>query len=422
MGDELRLSLTAPQAEFATAEDRFPAIVAGFGSGKTEALVNRLLVRKVAFPAGWVGYYGPTFDLINLIAVPRFEELLERHRFSYKLNKQEMVLKVRKLGAFVFRTMERPERIVGYETADAGVDELDTLKLLHAEHAWRKIIARNRQKKPNGDRNTVAVATTPEGFRFTHRQWVKAKAPGYRLIHASTYSNAHNLPEDYIPSLEASYPPQLLKAYLNGQFVNLTSGAVYPDFDRTQNHTAEKIGDHEPVHIGMDFNVYKMAGIVHVIRDNRPMALAELVNLRDTPAMIESIKTRFGNSGRSITIYPDASGDNKSSKGASLSDIVLLKQAGFQVSVGHSNPAVKDRISSVNGMILNAKGERRYLVNTEACPVLTECLEQQVYDETNGEPDKKSGFDHTNDAAGYFLHRRFPIVVNTIQRLQVVGA
>ncbi|MDM0041868.1 terminase family protein [Variovorax sp. J22R193] len=422
MAGELRLSLTGPQAAFVTAEDRFPAIVAGFGSGKTEALVNRLLVRKIAYPGGWVGYYGPTFDLINLIAVPRFEGILEQHGFAFKLNKQEMVMKVRKLGAFVFRTMERPERIIGFETADAGVDELDTLKIAHAEHAWRKIIARNRQKKPNGERNTVAVATTPEGFRFTHRQWVKAKADGYKLFHASTYSNAHNLPEDYIPSLEASYPPQLLKAYLEGQFVNLTSGAIYPDFDRKLNHTPETIKADEPLHIGMDFNVYKMAAVVHVMRDGLPRALAELVNLRDTPAMIEAIKSRYGNAGRSITIYPDASGDNKSSKGASLSDIVMLKGAGFQVSVGHSNPAVKDRIASVNGMILNAKGERRYLVNTDACPITTECIEQQVYDETNGEPDKKSGFDHTNDGLGYFLHRRFPIVVNTLQRLQVVGA
>lgn len=417
---DLRLSLTAPQAEFATAEDRFPAIVAGFGSGKTEALVSRLLIRKVAFPAGWVGYYGPTFDLVNLIAVPRFEEMLEHHGLPFRLSKKEMVLRVRRLGVFVFRTMERPERIVGYETADAGVDELDTLKKLQAESAWRKIIARNRQKKPFGELNTCAVATTPEGFRFTHEQWVKKGGKGYRLIRASTYSNAHNLPPDYIPALEASYPPQLLRAYLRGEFVNLTSGSIYPDFDRTLNGTKETLGPFEPLHIGMDFNVYKMAAAVCVIRDGEPRQLEELCNLRDTPAMIEAIRGRYVKAGRSITVYPDASGANTSSKGASLSDIVQLRAAGFEINATAANPAVKDRIASVNGSILNAKGQRRFRINVEACPVSTEALEQQVYDK-NGEPDKSTGHDHPNDALGYFIHRRFPVLINTMQRLQLVG-
>ena len=30
-----------------------------------------------------------------------------------------MVLRIQNLGAIVFRTMERPERIIGFETADA---------------------------------------------------------------------------------------------------------------------------------------------------------------------------------------------------------------------------------------------------------------------------------------------------------------
>jgi hypothetical protein len=61
------------------------------------------------------------------------------------------------------------------------------------------------------------------------------------VVHASTYENEANLPDDYIPSLRASYPPQLIEAYIRGQFVNLTSGSVYPNFDRKLNHTAETI-------------------------------------------------------------------------------------------------------------------------------------------------------------------------------------
>lgn len=86
----------------------------------------------------------------------------------------------------------------------------------------------------------------------------------------------------------------------------------------------------------------------------------------------------------------------------------ILRQAGFTVRVGNSNPVVRDRVNAVNALILNDAGERRWLINTERCPVLTTALEQQAYDE-RGDPDKSSGHDHAVDAAGYFLSNRWPI-------------
>jgi len=121
------------------------------------------------------------------------------------------------------------------------------------------------------------------------------------------------------------------------------------------------------------------------------------------------LKERFSDKGHAVTIYPDASGGNTSSKNASESDLSILKQAGFTISVNPSNPAVKDRVNSVNAMILNDTGARRWKINTDSCPMLTESLEQQAYD-NNGEPDKKTGHDHPNDAVGYFIVRRYPIV------------
>jgi hypothetical protein len=108
-------------------------------------------------------------------------------------------------------------------------------------------------------------------------------------------------------------------------------------------------------------------------------------------------------------IYPDASGANTTSTNASESDLSILRQAGFRIEVNSSNPAVKDRVNAYNAMILNAAGERRFRINTDACPVTTEALEQQVWG-LDGAPDKKSGFDHPNDANGYFIVRRWPIV------------
>ena len=129
--------------------------------------------------------------------------------------------------------------------------------------------------------------------------------------------------------------------------------------------------------------------------------------MRDTPDVISTIKQKYAN--HSITIYPDASGNSNKTVNATESDILLLKKAGFSVKVPNKNPFVKERVMSVNALIYNGIGERSLLINTKSAPVITECLEQQIYD-NNGEPDKKAGKDHAPDALGYFLHFNWPIV------------
>lgn len=401
----MRVELTGPQYDFVTATDPFPALVAGFGAGKTHAAVTRALALKLQYPRQNVAYYLPTYDLVTTIAFPRFLESLEQWGLPHKQNKNDKMVHVEGAGSFIFRTMDAPERIIGYEVADSLVDELDTLPENKARHAWNKIIARNRQKKPDGSMNTVGVATTPEGFRFVYDRWVRQGGPGYRIIKASTLSNAANLPEGYIDSLRATYPSNLLAAYLDGEFVNLVAGSVYPEFDRRLNATDERIQTGEALHVGMDFNVGKMSAVVHVLRGDEPHAVKEYTGLLDTPAMVALLKREH--EGHRIMVYPDASGNSRKSNNASESDLAILRQAGFAVRVNPTNPRVKDRVLAVNKMI-HSEGARRYRVNPETCPELVESLEKQAYDK-HGEPDKSGGLDHVVDAAGYFVAYRYPI-------------
>lgn len=420
--------MSEPQFKLVTSKAKYPAFVGGFGSGKTEALINRTNLLKFKYSTCNVAYYLPTYDLVRMIAFPRFEEKLEDMKLysdaiSYKsVTSPRPSIKIRldnePSGEIIFRTMDNPALIVGYEVADSMIDELDVMKRDDAEKAWRKIVARNRQKKPDGHRNTIAVGTTPEGYKFVYERWKKDPKPGYELIKASTYSNQKNLPFDYIESLRADYPANLIEAYINGEFINLTSGSVYPDFDRKLNGSKETILPGEDLHIGMDFNVTKMAAVVFVRRDGWPHAVEEITGIFDTPAMIKALKNRYPNN--RCFIYPDASGSNRKSQDASNSDIALLKNAGFYCFHNHSNPAVKDRVLSINVLIKNADDIRRLFVNVEKCPVFTEGLEKQAYDK-NGEPDKTSGLDHALDAGGYFIAYNFAVKSRAARSLTLVG-
>ena len=406
------MSFTPAQAAFVASMEPFPAFVGGFGSGKTAAAIARIMRLKRMCPGQDVAYYLPTYGLVEDIAFQRFPAMFDRLGLGYKLNRQTATLQT-DLGRIIFRTMDNPDRIVGFEVAHSILDELDTLPIEKARNVWNKVIARNRQKASTAGgksvANTVAVSTTPEGFRFVHERWVKNKVPGYELFRAKTMDNAANLPDGYIDNLRNSYPSNLLSAYLDGEFTNLTAGSVYSEYDRSLNATSETVQPGEALHVGMDFNVAHGAAVIHVLRGDDPHAVAELTDVFDTPAMIALLKRDYA--GHQINIYPDASGQNRKSNNASESDLSLLKAAGFRVCVNPTNPRVKDRVLSVNAMI-HKEGARRYRVNPEKCPQLVESLEKQAYDKT-GEPDKSGGLDHIIDAAGYFVTYRYPIVKRT---------
>lgn len=403
--------LNSSQYEFTKMPNKFRAFVAGFGSGKTWVGCANLCLHFIKHPNVPAGYFAPTYSQIRDIFYPTIEEVAEDWGLEcdIQVSHKEVHLSRngQKIGTIICRSMDKPATIIGFKIGHALVDELDTMPTDKARHAWRKIIARMRYKA-DGLRNGIDVTTTPEGFKFVHEQFVKLPSQkpelksNYGVIHASTYDNEANLPDDYISSLKESYPLELIDAYLNGQFTNLTSGTIYTSYDRHRCASNETIKQGEPLFIGQDFNVGAMASTVYVKRPNGWHAVDQLTGVYDTPELCKVLKERY--QGHKITIYPDASGNSRKTVNASESDISLLKQAGFTVKVNAQNPRVKDRILSVNGALSQGK----LWVNARKCPDVVSCLEQQAYDK-NGEPDKQGGFDHQNDATGYPIVYEMPV-------------
>ena len=419
------------QQLFIASDAKYPALVAGLGSGKTEALIYRTLALMTRVPSLRMGLYEPTVDLIKRILYPRFEEIFANSGMKYKLNKSDGVMEVwMPTGKveLIFRSMDNYARIIGYETHHAILDEIDTIPKDKANDVWIRVLARNRKRfKDNytGDwgKNTVGITTTPEGFNFVYNLWVKEHPtnPDYQLIRGKTADNYH-LDSDYVPSLMRTYPPQLIKAYLEGEFINLKGNTVYDGFNRVHNHTNLTTADFpmsQMMHIGMDFNIGRMGATVGFKEqgDKQLYITDEFHNLMDTPTMINAILQRYPK--HMITIYPDASGASRKSVDASKSDIRLLRDAGFRINAPRKNPPVRERVLSTNTMFLNGEGERHLYVNTTTCVNLTEALEKQIYDD-NGMP-IKDGKEDINDALGYLTNRVFGLAkpMTTIGRMRM---
>lgn len=412
------LTVSAPQGVYLGQLDtKFRAFVGGFGSGKTFVGALDLGLFAAKHPGLVQGYFAPTYRDIRDTFWPTIDEAGQALGFRVKVKSADKEVELYRgracYGTIICRSMDDPGGIVGFKIARANVDEIDVLAAEKARNAWRKIIARMRLVVP-GVVNGIGVTTTPEGFRFVYETFKRSPGKDYSMVQASTYENERFLPPDYIQSLRDTYPQELIDAYLMGEFVNLTSGTVYRNYNRERCRSAETIKPNEALHIGQDFNVGAMASVVVVERENGWHVVDELKGILDTPALVETINSRFA--GHVIHIYPDASGKSRKTQDASQSDISLLRKAGYKVRAKESNPAVKDRILAVN----TAYSKARLWVNDAKCPKLAEAQEQQAYDK-NGEPDKTTGHDHHNDALGYLVNWLMPVVkpLSTVRELRL---
>jgi PBSX family phage terminase large subunit len=408
------IPLTLPQRQFVHSTAPFPAIVGGLGSGKTRAGTMRAVLLMLENPGVNVGIFLPTYDLLRLRAMPGVEEDLTLLGLDFTVNKSEFKIDVDGYGFIIFRSYDNPVKIVSFEIAHAIIDEIDTLPIDKAAVVWRKISERTRQKFDGV--NSIGIVTTPDqGINgFTYMKWVKMQQKGYVLFKASTYSNPF-LPADYAAQILANYDPILAELYLNGEFVSLNQSKIYHFFDRQKHHSNRVLNESDTViHISIDFNIGGCCAVVFVLDANNPIAVDEFVS-HDTQDFINNL-TRFKS--KKVIIYPDASGQ-ASRTNASLSDIALIRQSGFQVLHNPTNPAVRDRINAFNGLL----SHDRFLINTDKCPNLTNALETHGYDDKN-EPEKFNAhpsIDDWTDSSGYFIAYKFPIIRNTPTFATVIG-
>lgn len=403
--------LLPAQDDFIFSDALYPAIVGGLGSGKSRGGTLRLVTKLLSDKGANGAYYMPTYDLINLRAIPGVEEDLTLLNVEHRTNKSNYSIEIMGYGSIIFRSYDTPNRIIAYEVAHSIVDEIDTLPKDKAGLVWRKISERNRQKRKNP--NTIGAVTTPDqGVNgFVYDKWVKRQQEGYVLYKASTYKNKH-LPDGYTDQILANYDPILAQLYLDGEFVSLNKNKIYHFFDRNKHHTQRTIIDKDILHTCIDFNIGGCCAVIFVIDNNNPVVVDEFVS-HDTQDFINNL-TRYKNK---IIVYPDASGKaNKTN--SSQSDISMIAQAGYQLQYKPSNPAVRDRINSVNGLL----SHDRLLINTDTCPNLTNALETQGYND-KGEPEKFSShpaIDDWNDSLGYGLSYKFPII-RPMQTLGILG-
>jgi hypothetical protein len=184
-----------------------------------------------------------------------------------------------------------------------------------------------------------------------------------------------------------------------------------------------------PILIGMDFNVQPMcATLSSKVVSERPFKKTQTnpsglqqefhtwkeyrIENCNTDTMMRAIRADFPN--RHLVVLPDPHvGRHTTSSNVGETDHTIIQSHGADVFVPRMGTN-SDKYNSVNGLLCNAYGHRRGLINSRTCPWLVKSLDSLCYVEGSNLPDKSKGFDHMTDGYGYSVLGVFPLVVDTV--------
>ena len=404
------------QWEFITSKKQINALVGGFGSGKTYAFLHKTFINHIKkrndkdISNGWIIY--PTYELAEELFVEPMKEIFERNGINYTYNIQKHKFTT-PYGIMKIYQLQKPQRIIGAELTFIGFDEFDVESWKNCDIAYKKAIGRMRGSSDC----EIYIVTSPEGFHYTHHQFVENDNDSKALIHGKTTDNVY-LPDSYIDLLEQNYDKSMLQAYRDGEFVNISALSTYHSFERSKNVKKCEYDRSQPVRIGLDFNNDPMCSILfHTYKTEPKVRIFDCISLSHqgqgdllTSRICAVIKDKYPN--HQYIVYPDASGFQRHTS-AMFSDIDLLKQAGFKVNVRKSNPPVTNRVNSVNKML-----EGNIIIDPR-CKALIQDLEKVTNKQGTRDIDKSNKLlTHMTDALGYAIEWEFPIIKPTLGAIE----
>lgn len=403
---------------------RFVALISGIRAGKTYAGARE--ATRQAWNANGKGVFGiiaPTYNMLDRTTWVEFKEAARPLIASENDSKKIIILKN---GRRVHgHSADNADRIRNETFIGFWVDEAREAK--NFAKLWDVLMGRVLSTGGKG-----FITTSPNSFDDIHDIFIANRKKEYGVVRFPTYANTF-LNKDAIDMLSENYDPKFAQQELAGEFV-LFQGSVYYTFNRKENagDLAFRVANYDktkPIALCCDFNVNPMAWTLVQIY-TRPDDLKEVrvfdeIYIKDsnTEMCCNEFKSRYPNHSAGIILYGDATGKARhSSSNVTNWKIIkdMLGHYGLTFRVPNSNPAERDRINAVNGVMCNSKGVRRVQVNPK-CKHLIRDLEQVSFKEGTTQIDKTKDLmlTHPSDSFGYMAEREFSLNKGRFEALKI---
>ena len=400
------MPLTKPQKKVILDKSRFRVLITGRRFGKTFLAINEL-AKFASQPNKKVWYVAPSYRQAKAICWNVLKEKMIYHKWAKSINHSDLTITLKNNSQITLRGSDNENSLRGVGLNFLVMDEFaDTSK-----ETWYEVL----RPTLSDTKGHALFCGSPRGFGNwsyelfklgqTNRDWQSFK---YTTLEGGQVS------DDEIEQAKQDLDMRTFQQEYEATFVNY-SGMIYYNFDRDKN-IVTNCNNSDFLHIGVDFNVDPMSAVVCNIIGEKIFVMDEIqIYSSNTNEMSDEIKIRYP--GKKIIVYPDPSARQRKTSAGGLTDIAILKNAGFDVRSRSSAPLVRDRINAVNSKLKNVNGKNNLFI-LQSCKNVIKSLERQIYKEGTHIPDKDSGYDHMNDALGYLIEYNFPLKRNFISRPQ----
>lgn len=430
--------------------NQFPAMVSGFGGGKTFAGLQKLIKTMVTnfSETGRKHVYvamEPDMPMVERILLPTlFDEILDPSGLKYfdkSGHPKRPRIEIPQLKATILLMGGNlPKKIVGFNIAGAYVDEAHLMPQL----AWTNLI--NRLRDPHVKLLQIWATFTPEIPSWCHEKWGcmeisgEPLPPGYAIYNSSARDNYY-LPDGYIDRVIAECEEGMETAVVDGHFVVSASGRVYVTFEPKRNISTEaKYDPRVELDVTLDFNPgipIPVAALLCQVNGPNYNVVGEIAIKGGSVERVGGeILERYQHLQRApVRVFGDATGGRSTSIRTEFSSLIevlsekgygkgLDKQMPFTVPVEKhttsSNPSVADTCAMVRTLLCNAAGYRSLYVNPQ-CKRLIVDLRSVIYAafwaQQNGKVHGGNSYDifkgdgtvtHASDALRYWIWRVAP--------------
>ena len=391
------MPLSKPQKEVITNTSRFRVLITGRRFGKTYLAINEL-AKFARYSNKKVWYVAPSYRQAKSICWNELKEKLIKHKWVKSINNSDLTIVLRNNSKISLRGADNENSLRGI-----GLDFLvmDEFADIHKQ-AWYEVL----RPTLSDTQGHALFCGSPRGFGNwsyelyklgeTNKDWQSFK---YTTLEGEQVS------KDEIEQAKEDLDLRTFQQEYEATFVNY-SGMIYYNFNREKNLLDKFSNYHNTLHIGLDFNVEPMCAVVSVIENDSIIIIDEIqIYSSNTNEMVDEIKTRYN---KKIIIYPDPSAKQRKTSAGGMTDLAILKNAGFEVRCKNKAPLVRDRINAVNSKLKNVKGQNNLFI-LKSCKNAIKSIERQIYKEGTHIPDKDSGYDHMNDALGYLVEYNYPL-------------
>jgi hypothetical protein len=279
------------------------------------------------------------------------------------------------------------------------MDEFADIK----EHAWYEVL-----RPTLSDKNGSALfCGSPRGYgNWSYNLFTKENNDKQWKSFQFTTLEGGQVSANEIEQAKQDLDERTFNQEYNASFVNY-AGQIYYNFDRKENVMDNYVPDTNEIHIGMDFNIDPMSAVICELKGNNIYLYEEIVIYSsNTDEMVQEIKNRFKD--KHIFIYPDPASKQRKTSAGGVTDLAILKNAGFHLRVRNNHPLIRDRINAVNTKLKNGVGDRTLFIANK-CKTMLKSIERQIYKEGTTVPDKDNNYDHMNDALGYLVEYLYPV-------------